>query len=88
MEVLSGADGDDALLRDFLDQHFQIIPLDLAIADEALQPRREFRLCLPDTIIWGQGATTILGWSHVIRGISTLNGKEFIYLLRFNNIIR
>ena len=53
MEILSGADGDDALVRDFLDTHFQIIPLDLAIADEALQLRREFRLRLPDAIIWG-----------------------------------
>lgn len=53
MEILSGADGDDQQLRDFLETHFQIIPLDLAIADEALQLRREFRLRLPDAIIWG-----------------------------------
>ena len=53
LEILSGADGDDTLLRDFLETHFQIIPLDLAIADEALNLHREFRLRLPDAIVWG-----------------------------------
>ena len=53
LEILSGADSDDALLRDFLEAHFQIIPVDLAIADEALNLRRQFRLRLRDAIIWG-----------------------------------
>ncbi len=52
MEVLIGADGDDAELRDFLETHFEIISLDLAIAETAIQLRREHRLRLPDAIIW------------------------------------
>jgi len=52
MEVLIGAEGDDAELRDFLETHFEIIPLDLAVADTAVQLRREHRIRLPDAIIW------------------------------------
>ena len=52
MEVLIGADGDDAELRDFLETHFEIISLDLAIAETAIQLRREHRIRLPDAIIW------------------------------------
>ncbi len=36
MEVLIGAEGDDAELRDFLETHFEIIPLDLAVAETAI----------------------------------------------------
>lgn len=52
MEVLIGAEGDDSELRDFLETHFEIIPLDLAVAETAVQLRREYRLRLPDAIIW------------------------------------
>ena len=52
MEVLIGAEGDDAELRDFLETHFEILPLDLAVAEVAIQLRREHRLRLPDAIIW------------------------------------
>ena len=52
MEVLIGADGDDAELRDFMETHFEIISLDLAIAETAIQLRREHRIRLPDAIIW------------------------------------
>ena len=52
MEVLIGAEGDDSELRDFLETHFEIIPLDLAVAETAVQLRREHRLRLPDAIIW------------------------------------
>jgi len=52
MEVLIGAEGDDSELRDFLEIHFEIIPLDLAVAEIAVQLRREQRLRLPDAIIW------------------------------------
>ena len=52
MEVLIGAEGDDSELRDFLETHFEIIPLDLAVAEIAVQLRREQRLRLPDAIIW------------------------------------
>ena len=52
MEVLIGAEGDDTELRDFLESHFEIIPLDLAVSETAVQLRREHRLRLPDAIIW------------------------------------
>jgi len=52
MEVLVGAEGDDAELRDFLETHFEIIPLDLAVAETAVQLRREHHIRLPDAIIW------------------------------------
>jgi len=52
MEVLVGAEGDDSELRDFLETHFEIVPLDLAVAESAVQLRRAYRLRLPDAIIW------------------------------------
>jgi predicted nucleic acid-binding protein len=52
MEVLIGAEGDDSELRDFLESHFEIIPLDLAVAEAGVQLRREHRVRLPDAIIW------------------------------------
>jgi len=52
MEVLVGAEGDDSELRDFLETHFEIIPLDLAVAETAVQLRREHHIRLPDAIIW------------------------------------
>jgi hypothetical protein len=51
MEVLIGATGDEAELRDFLAAQFEVIPLDLAVAEQAIQLRREHRLRLPDAII-------------------------------------
>jgi predicted nucleic acid-binding protein len=53
MEILIGADADDANLRNFLESHFEIIPLDLAVAETAIQLRRAHRMRLPDAIIWG-----------------------------------
>ncbi|MBK8617442.1 MAG: PIN domain-containing protein, partial [Anaerolineales bacterium] len=50
--MLIGAEGDDSDLRDFLETHFEIIPLDLAVSETAVQLRREHRLRLPDAIIW------------------------------------
>ena len=52
MEVLIGAEGDDTQLRDFLETHFQIIPLDLVVSENAVQIRRAHRVRLPDAIIW------------------------------------
>ena len=52
MEVLIGVDGDDSEIRDFLESHFEIIPLDVAVAEIAIRLRREHRLRLPDAIIW------------------------------------
>lgn len=52
MELLIGADAEDASLRDFLESRFEIIPLDLAVAETAIQLRRAHRIRLPDAIIW------------------------------------
>jgi predicted nucleic acid-binding protein len=52
MEVLVGAQDDDTQLRDFLDTQFEIIPLDLTVAERAVQLRRTHHIRLPDAIIW------------------------------------
>lgn len=52
MEVLIGAENDNVELRDFLEGHFEIIALDLAIAEKAIELRRIHRMRLPDAIIW------------------------------------
>ena len=52
MEVLVGAQDDNAQVRDFLDTQFEIVPLDLAVAERAIQLRRAYHLRLPDAIIW------------------------------------
>jgi len=52
MEVLVGAQENDDQVRDFLSTHFEIIPLDLAVAETAVQLRRAHRIRLPDAIIW------------------------------------
>jgi predicted nucleic acid-binding protein len=52
MEILIGAQGDDADLRDFLESRFEIISLDLMVAEAAIQLRRAQRIRLPDAIIW------------------------------------
>jgi len=57
MEVLVGAEGDDTELRDFLKTRFEIVPLDEATAENAVQLRREHRMRLPDAIIWGTAKT-------------------------------
>ena len=57
MEVLVGAQDDDVRLRDFLETHFEIIPLDLAVAETAVQLRRAHRIRLPDAIIWATAQT-------------------------------
>ncbi len=52
MEVLVGEKDDDIELRDYLETHFEIVPLDLPIAEAAVQLRRTHRIRLPDAIIW------------------------------------
>ena len=52
MEILVGEKGDDEQLRDYLETHFEIIPLELSIAETAIQLRRERHIRLPDAIIW------------------------------------
>ncbi|MCL5611976.1 MAG: type II toxin-antitoxin system VapC family toxin [Chloroflexi bacterium] len=70
MEVLIGAEGDDSELRDFLETHFEITPLDLAVAETAVQLRREHRIRLPDAIIW---ATACVNEAVLV----TRNTKDF-----------
>lgn len=57
MEVLVGAQDDDVQLRDFLETHFEIISLDLAVAETAVRLRRAHHLRLPDAIIWSTAQT-------------------------------
>jgi predicted nucleic acid-binding protein len=57
MEVLVGAQEDDTLLRDFMETHFEIVALDLAVAETAIQLRRSHHLRLPDAIIWATAQT-------------------------------
>jgi len=52
MEVLIGAKNDEASLRDFLEKQFEIVPLEIQVAEEAVQLRRSHPLRLPDAIIW------------------------------------
>lgn len=51
MEVLIGAGEDDADLRDFMELYFEIVPLDLIVAESAVQIRRTKRIRLPDAVI-------------------------------------
>jgi hypothetical protein len=57
MEVLAGAQGDDVQVRDFLETLFEIVPLDLAVAETAVQLRRAHHVRLPDAIIWATAQT-------------------------------
>lgn len=50
-----GAEEDDAEVRDFLESHFEIVSLDLAVAEKAVELRRAHRMRLPDAIIWATG---------------------------------
>jgi len=52
IEVLVGAEENEAQLRDFLKTHFTIAPIDVIVAETAVQLRRTHRLRLPDAIIW------------------------------------
>lgn len=52
MEVLAGAPAAaEAGTRAFLDR-FAILPLDAAVADRTVQLRKQYRLTLPDAIVW------------------------------------
>ncbi len=70
MEAMAGAPADaEASTRAFLDQ-FQIIPVDLAIAERAVAIRKQKRIKLPDAIVWASALT--LGRLFVTR-----NTKDF-----------
>ncbi|KXK12146.1 MAG: tRNA(fMet)-specific endonuclease VapC [Chloroflexi bacterium OLB14] len=52
MEILVGEKENDQQLRDFLENNFEIASIDLAVSEIAVQLRRQFRIRLPDAIIW------------------------------------
>jgi predicted nucleic acid-binding protein len=52
MEVLIGEKGDDTNLRDFMESRFEIIPIDLAVSEIAVELRRSHKIKLPDAIVW------------------------------------
>jgi hypothetical protein len=52
MEILVGEKENDQQLRDFLESHFEIAPIDMSVSDIAVQLRRQHRIRLPDAIIW------------------------------------
>jgi len=52
MEVLVGIQEDETVVRDFLSSRFEIMPLDLTVAERAVYLRRHHRMRLPDAIIW------------------------------------
>jgi predicted nucleic acid-binding protein len=52
MEILVGERENDQQVRDFLQNHFEIAPIDVTISELAVQLRRQHRIRLPDAIIW------------------------------------
>ncbi len=52
MEILVGEKENDQQIRDFLESHFEIAPIDMAVSEIAVQLRRQHRIRLPDAIIW------------------------------------
>ena len=57
MEILVGEKSDDEQLRDFLESHFEIAPIDQNTSETAVQLRRQYRMRLPDAIIWATAKT-------------------------------
>jgi len=53
MEVLVGAVGEDeeVQLRAFLSR-FTVLPVDIEVSERAVELRRQYRMRLPDAIIW------------------------------------
>jgi predicted nucleic acid-binding protein len=66
MEVLAGADDaqEEAVARDFLSR-FNLQPLGKTVAERAIKIRRQYKLKLPDAIIWA--TATELGRMLVTR---------------------
>jgi len=76
MEVLVGAQGNDAQVRDFLETQFEIIPLDLAVAERAVEScgARITSAC-PMPSSGQQPKSTMPSWSRAIPRISTPIGR-------------
>ena len=57
IEVMVGVTGkDEAPVREFLNT-FETVPLDEHVAETAVKIRRQFRLRLPDALIWATAKT-------------------------------
>ena len=58
IEVLAGAQtpADEDIRRGFL-AHFRVVPLTPPVAEESVRLRREYRIKLPDAIIWASAIT-------------------------------
>jgi predicted nucleic acid-binding protein len=58
MEVMAGArtEADEDVRRGFL-AHFRVVALTARVAEEAVKLRREYRLKLPDALIWASAMT-------------------------------
>lgn len=65
-----GAQDDEQRVRDFLGLFFVAAPLDDATAEMAVQLRREYRMRLPDAMIW---ATARVQGAELV----TRNTKDF-----------
>jgi predicted nucleic acid-binding protein len=52
IEVMVGVREDEAQVRNLLETRFELIPLDVAVAEKSVDLRRSYRLRLPDAIIW------------------------------------
>jgi predicted nucleic acid-binding protein len=52
IEVMVGVREDEAQVRNLLETRFEMVPLDLAVAEKSIDLRRSYRLRLPDAIIW------------------------------------
>ena len=70
IETMVGAQGDEPRVRDFLAQFFVAAPLDEATAEMTVQLRREYRMRLPDAMIW---ATARVQGAELV----TRNTKDF-----------
>ena len=70
IETMVGAQGDEQRVRDFLARFFVAAPLDDATSEMSVQLRREYRLRLPDAMIW---ATAHVQGAELV----TRNTKDF-----------
>ncbi len=100
MEVLVGAEDNDLRVREFLESRFKIIPLDVWVAEKAIQVRRENHLRIPDAIIWATALTYDalfvtrntkdfkVDWPGVYMPyqLETKNYELFLYFLHFSGI--
>ncbi|MFM7584189.1 MAG: type II toxin-antitoxin system VapC family toxin [Caldilinea sp.] len=83
IEVMVGVREDEAQVRNLLETRFEMIPLDFAVAEKAVDLRRSYRLRLPDAIIWAtaQVHATVLVTRNTRDFDVTWNGIRVPYQL-------